>query len=74
MSYSPWRYSGDFATIQRLAGTLKTEAERTENAIDKAYLMGGANALYMLAPLIQEPTQESIVGMMYQKASERNNG
>lgn len=72
MSYSPWRYSGDFSTIQRLAGTLKIEAERTENAIDKAYLMGGANALYMLAPLIQEPTQESIVGMMYQKSSERN--
>lgn len=71
MSYSPWRYSGDFSTIQKLAGSLKVEAERTDNQIDKAYLMGGANALYMLAPLIQEPTPEGIVGMMYQKANER---
>lgn len=68
MSYSPWRYSGDFASIQRIAGALKIEAESTENAIDRAYLMGGANALYMIAPLIEEPTADNAVAMMYGKA------
>lgn len=68
MSYSPWRYSGDFSTIQRLAGALKIEAESTGNAIDRAYLMGGANALYMLAPTIEEPTADNVVGMMFKKA------
>ena len=69
MSYSPWRYSGDFSTIQRLAGALKIEAESTGNAIDRAYLMGGANALYMLAPMIEEPTPENAVSMMFKKAN-----
>jgi len=69
MSYSPWRYSGDFSTIQRIAGALKIEAESTGNAIDRAYLMGGANALYMLAPTIEEPTADNAVAMMYKNAS-----
>ena len=68
MSYSPWRYSGDFSTIQRIAGALKIEAASTGNAIDRAYLMGGANALYMLAPMIEEPTPENAVSMMFKKA------
>jgi hypothetical protein len=68
MAYSPWRYSGDFSSIQKLAGTLKSQAENTDNQIDKAYLMGGANALYMLAPMIVEPTPENITVMMYEKA------
>lgn len=68
MSYSPWRYSGDFGAIQRIAGALKIEAERTENQIDRAYLMGGANALYMLAPTIEEPTADNAVAMMYKRA------
>lgn len=68
MSYSPYRFSGDFASIQRIAGKLKTEAEATENDIDKAYLIGGANALYMLAPLIEEPTADNAVAMMYRNA------
>ena len=67
MSYSPYRFSGDFASIQRIAGKLKAEAEGTENEIDRAYLMGGANALYMLAPLIEEPTANNAVAMMYRK-------
>lgn len=68
MSYSPWRYSGDFASIQRVAGSLKIEAEKTDNEIDKAYLMGGANALYMLAPAIEEPTADNAVSIMYKSA------
>lgn len=68
MSYSPWRYSSDFSAIQRLAGALKIEAGRTGNDVYRAYLTGGANALYMLAPTIEEPTAENVVGMMYKKA------
>lgn len=68
MSYSPYRFSGDFASIQRIAGTLKTEAEITEDKMDRAYLMGGANALYMLAPLIEEPTADNAVALMYRQA------
>lgn len=69
MSYSPWRYSGDFSSIQHIAGALKIEAERTENQVDRAYLMGGANALYMLAPLIEEPTADNAVAMMFKNAN-----
>lgn len=68
MSYSPYRFSGDFASIQRIAGKLKTEADGTGNDIDRAYLMGGANALYMLAPLIEEPTADNAVALMYKQA------
>lgn len=76
MAYDARRYSSSFADIQRMAGALRIEAVAHEDAVSMAVgdgysdairaavCMGGAQALYALAPLIDEPDDGNIVAMV----------
>lgn len=64
MSYANWRLSVDYDALERMAGALMTEANVATTHIERAYYMGGAEALYALLDAKNMPDKDSIPYMV----------